>query len=182
MRTDASVTFVPLGGSLSLVGGAGVSIPSNVFDGLGQGVGTAPANIIGTAPVFGADYGIGSGRPLLDIVVGIGLATSNGCTLNVAFQGAPDTGAAGNYQPGTWVTFMESGPKTAAQCPAGTRIARFDWAAAFPENTTPPRYIRLLFQVPSGENFTAGTISFALATLGRDDQANKYAARSYSVV
>ena len=39
MRTDALNTFVPYGAPLSMIGGAGVAIPStNVIDLLGQGV------------------------------------------------------------------------------------------------------------------------------------------------
>lgn len=181
MRTDALNNLIQPGAPMSLVAGAGTNIASTPLDLLGQGVGQAPANIIGTVAnsQFGTDFGIGSDRPMLDIVIGTALATANGCTLNLALQAAPDTGTTGGYQPGTWQTLVETGPITAAQGVANTRIARFDWPPAFPETSPPPRYIRLLAQVPSGENFTAGTLAFAVVTLARDDQANKYAARNY---
>jgi hypothetical protein len=185
MRTDALVTFIFPGGPLSLVAGAGVNIPSAVIDQLGLGVGVpaTQGNIIGTVynNQFAVDFGIGDDRLLLDVVIGTGLVTADACTLNLALQGAPDTGLTGGYLPGTWQTLVETGPLTAAQCPANTRIARFDWPPSFPETSPPPRFIRLLAQVPSGENFTAGTIAFALATSARDDFAQKYAARNYNV-
>jgi hypothetical protein len=181
LRTDALNTFIPLNGALSLVGGSGAGFPSNTIDMLGQGVGQAPGNIIGTAPVWGADYGIGSDLLLLDIVVGAALVTATAATLSVIFQGAVDTGAAGGYMPGPWINFDTKGPYTAAQAPANTRLARTTWPPSFPENTTPPRYVRLLFQVSAGASFTAGTISYALATWARDDQANRFAARNYRV-
>jgi hypothetical protein len=43
MRSDALLAFVPIGGNLSLVAGAGVDIPSSqTIDLLGVGVGVAP--------------------------------------------------------------------------------------------------------------------------------------------
>ena len=185
MRTDGLLMPVPLSAPLSLVGAAGVNLPSGVIDLLGLGVGMSPAlagQIIGTTfnQQFGIDYGVGDDRLLLDCVIGVALATSDSCTLNLAFQGAPDTGLTGGWLPGTWQTLVETGPLTAAQCPAGARIARFDFPPSFPETSPPPRFIRLLAQVPSGELFTAGTIAFALLTSARDDYAAKCAARGYS--
>lgn len=181
MRSDATLAFVPLGSPLSLVAGAGIGIPSAItLDLLGVGVGVAPQSIIGTVSIFGTDFGIGSERPLLNIVIGTGLVTANSATLNLALQAAADQGVAGGYQPSTWRTLVETGPLTAAQCVANTRIARFDWPPAFPENLQ-PRYMRLLAQVPAATNFSAGTIAFALVTPARDDQANRYAARNYAV-
>jgi len=184
MRTDALVSFVLPFAPLSLVAGAGINIPSAVLDLLGQGVGMAPGNIIGNVynNQFGTDFGIGGDRVMLDIVIGTGLVTGDSCTLNLAVQAAADTGATGSYAPGTWQTLVETGPLTAAQCVAQTRIARFDWPPSFPETMPPPRYVRLLAQVPSGLNFTAGTIAFALATSGRDDYTIRYAARNYAVL
>jgi hypothetical protein len=180
MRSDALLSVIPPGFPLSLVAGAGVAIASQVLDLLGQGVGTAPANSIGTAALFGTDFGVGDDRLLLDVVTGAALVTATAATLNLAFQGAPDLGVTGNYQPGTWQTFVETGPLTAAQCPASTRIARFDWPPAFPEGTL-PRYVRLLAQVPAGTDFTAGSIAYAIATTARDDWSAKYAAKNYRV-
>lgn len=181
MLIDAQTWFVAPGSPLSLVGGAGVDIPSpNTIDLLGQGVGTAPQNIIGTATTFGEDVGIGDPRVQVEAVVGTAFTTSNSCTLNVAFQAAADQGAAGNYQPSTWNTLVETGPIAVARLTAGKVIARFDYPPAFPDNLN-PRYLRLLFDVPAGANFTAGTILFAISTMVRDDQANKNAARNYVV-
>ena len=71
MLIDALVAFVAIGGNLSLVAGAGVTIPSTVIDLLGAGVGVAPPNIIGTRTVFGTDQGVGGIRPELNIAVGV---------------------------------------------------------------------------------------------------------------
>jgi hypothetical protein len=181
MRSDALLALVPIGAPLSLVGAAGVSIPSpNVIDLLGQGVGQAPANIIGNAALFGEDAGIGGIRPQLNVTVGTSLVTATAATLNAAIQGAADTGAGGNYQPGTWQTLEETGPLTAAQLVSGVLLARFDFPPAFPSNLR-PRFIRLLFQIPTGTSFTAGTVASAIVTLVRDDQANKYQPNNYTV-
>lgn len=179
MRSDALLAFIPIGAPLSVVGGTGVNFQSQVIDLMGVGVGIAPPNIIGTRSLFGTDFGIGDDRPLLDIVTGTALATSNSATLNVQLQGAPDT--ASTYQPGTWQTFIETGTLTAAQCGATTRIGRFDIPAAFPELTL-PRYLRLNFAVPASTNFTAGTIAFAIVTTIRDDYAVASAAKNFTVI
>lgn len=181
MRVDSLLSFVPIGGNLSIVAGAGVSVPSpGIIDLLGNGVGVPPTSIIGTATVFGEDPGIGGFRPELNVSVGTTFTTSNAATLNVALQYAIDSGVSGGYQPGTWNTIAETGPISAANLTAAQIIARFPFLPAFPPNVL-PRFIRLLFQVPAATNFTAGTIAYALVTLVRDDQANKYAARNYVV-
>src|SRR5258708_5490332 len=183
MRLDTQVQFVSLGAPLSLVGGAGINIPSaQIIDFMGVGVGVAPPNIIGNVALFGADLGIGDmgGSPKMFCTVGTAFATANGATLNLAIQLAADLGAAGNYQPGAWQTVVETGALTAAQLAANTVFARFDWPPAFP-TTLRPRFARLLGQLPAAANFTAGTISFAGLTYVRDDQANKLAASNYKV-
>ena len=180
MRTDASISFLPIGSNLSLVGATGASFPSNVIDLMGSGVGTAPPNIFGNATVFGTDFGIGAIKVQMDIATGTAFTTGGSCTLNVQMQGAPDTGAGGNYQPGTWQTFVESGTLTAAQLTAQTVIARFDWPPAFPANLK-PRFMRLLFVTPAGQSFSAGTIAFAIPTMVRDDYAAKFQPKNYSV-
>ncbi|MBB3453899.1 hypothetical protein FHT86_002155 [Rhizobium sp. BK313] len=181
MRLDAMLAFVPLGAPLSIVGGAGVAIPStNVIDMLGLGVGQAPQSIIGNVTNFGTDMGIGGFRPELEVAVGTAFTTGNAATLNVAFQAAPDQGAAGGYQPGTWTTLEETGPMAVANLTANQIIARFPWVPAFPANLR-ARFLRLLFSPAAGTNFTAGTIAFAIPTPVRDDLANKYAARNYTV-
>jgi hypothetical protein len=181
MRTDASISLVPIGTNLSMVAAAGASIPSpNTIDLMGSGVGTPPPNIIGNTTLFGTDLGIGAVKTQLAVATGTAFTTADSCTLNVQFQGAPDTGAAGGYQPGTWQTFVETGPLTAAQLTAQTVIARFDWPPAFPANER-PRYMRLLFVTPSGDVFTAGTIAYAIPVDVRDDYSAKYQPSNFSV-
>ncbi len=182
MITDSQLNFIPIGAPLSLIAGAGVSIPSQALDLLGQGVGTAPSgNIIGTASLFGEDAGVGGRRrPELASAIGIALATANAATFNMALQAAPDTGLAGGYQPGTWSTLVETGAIAVAKLTAGTPIGRFPILPAFPANLA-PRYLRLLVQVPAATNFSAGTIAFATMTWVRDDQSNKFAAKNFTV-
>ena len=180
MITDASLNPIAIGSPLSCVGAAGVNFQSAVKDILGVGVGMAPPAIIGNVTLFGEDPGIGGKRPQLDIAVGAAFVTANAATLNVQFQYAPDTGAAGGYQPGTWQTAVESGALTAAQLTAGQIIARFDMPPAFPANQR-PRFFRLNFAVPAATNFTAGTISYAIITNVRDDWAAKFGAKNFNV-
>lgn len=180
MFSDALLSFVPLGAPLSIVAGAGVAVPSSTIDLLGVGVGVAPTSIIGNATLFGTDMGIGGLRPELDVAIGAAAVTANAATLNLALQAAPDTGAAGNYQPGTWQTLVETGALTAAQLTANQIIARFPWLPVFPQ-TLRPRFLRLLGQIPAGTNFTGGTIAFALVVTVRDDLANKQAAANFTV-
>jgi len=179
MFLDAALNFVPPGTNLSIVGATGATFPSNVIDILGSGQNTAPQNIIGNVSVFGADMGIGDNRPLIQITIGTAATTIDAATLNVQFQGAPDTGVAGNYAPGTWQVFQETGAITAAQLTAG-QVLRMDFPAAFPANER-PRYFRLLFTTPTGTQFTAGTIAAAFITPKRDDQANRYSPSNFVV-
>lgn len=178
MRIDALVSFLLPGSSLSLVGGAGVDFASNVIDLLGSGEGTTPANIFGTPTLFGTDLGIGGQKAQIEATIGTALVTATSATLNVAFQAAPDTAV--THLAGTWQTLVETGELTAAQCIANAVIARFDYPPAFPVNLR-PRYIRLLFQVPAGALFTAGTIANALVVPLRDDLGMLQAAKNYVV-
>lgn len=180
MRIDSQLVYVPA--PLSLVGGAGISIPSNVLDLLSSGVGTPPANIIGNVALFGEDLGVGGGFvvPTLFVAMGIAAATANAAALNIALQLAPDTGAAGGYLPGAWTTAVETSPIPVANLGAGAVLARLDFAPVQPV-TLRPRFHRLLFSPGAGANFTAGTISFAGIVPARDDQSNKYAANNYQV-
>lgn len=171
MIRDALVTFIPDSAPLAITNGA---LASNVYDILGSGPGTAPQNIIGNRATFGADMGIGGVKPQLEALVGT--AFLGGTSINIAFQGAPDTAV--TFQPGTWQTLVETGAITLAQLTAGQVCARFDWPPQFPQNTTPPRYYRLLF-TPVGV-FTAGAFT-AFVTTVRDDLANKQATRNYTV-
>lgn len=184
MRLDSSLAFVPVGSPLSLVGGAGVSFVSQVIDLMGVGVGIAPPNIFGSgypSTLWGTDFGIGGKKVQLEVAVGTAFTTATACTLNVQLQGAPDT--ATTYQPGTWQTFVETGPITAAQLTANATIARFDWPPAFPvtEAGSRPRYVRLNFGILAAADFTAGTIAFAIPTMVRDDWAIKFQNKNYGV-
>lgn len=181
MILDALVQFVSLGAPLSLVAGGGIPIASPILDALGLGVGVAPTNIIGTRTLFGIDWGLGAKKPQLETVIGTGLVTGNAATLNIAFQGAVDTGAAGNYQPGTWITLVETGFIAVANLGANAIAARFDWPPAFPIATL-PRFFRMLFSPSGVTNFTAGTVAYSIVTMGRDDQSNRYAAKNFAVV
>jgi hypothetical protein len=179
MIFDASLSFIPIGSPLTIPTTTAATVASpNTIDLLGQGVGTAPANIIGTRTLFGADMGIGSDRPLLLVTVGTAFVTANSATLNVALQGAVDT--ASTYQPGTWNTYAETGAIAASNLTANAVIARFDIEAAFPPGTL-PRYLRLYFTVASATAFSAGTISSALITMARDDYSEQYAAKNFTV-
>jgi hypothetical protein len=176
MITDALLNFVPIGGNLIVLGAA---VPStNVIDLLGEGVGVAPSSIIGNPTVFGAPDAMGVGGPRPELNVTVGAAFVSGTSLNVALQGAIDSGAAGGYLPGTWNTFIETGAIVTANLTANTVVARFPWVPPFPANLR-PRYLRLLF-TPVG-TFTLGTIASALVTLVRDDMFNRQGAKNYSV-
>lgn len=193
MILDSLLSFVPIGGALSLVGGAGVAIPStNVIDLLGLGVGVNPAERIigqngatGAAVNFGEDSGLGAIKAQVQVNLGTTTFT-NGTgvpTLNVAFQGAPDTGSAGGWLAGTWQTLVETGPLTVAQLNAAINnypIARFDWPPAFPPNLQ-PRYLRLLFQLLTATSFGAGSVSSAVVTMVRDDFSTKYQPRNFAL-
>ena len=195
MRCDAQLSFVPIGGTLSLVAGAGVPIPSNIIDLLGEGVGVNPtgagADIIGVAPpgqtlLFGADMGVGLWRPELMIAIGTAVVAVSSTLLKIALQAAPDTGAAGNYQPGTWQDVVSQDNIAAANLTAGAVPARFPWLPVMPQNLN-PRYLRLLFSpisnagVVPGGSFSAGTIACAVVASVRDDQANRNARKNYTV-
>lgn len=177
MLNDSKLSFVPYGTPLSLV--AGTAVSPLIIDLLGVGVGQAPPNVIGNKTVFGADFGIGQNRVELATVVGTTFTTGTSATLNVQLQGAPDTGSGGSYLPGTWTTIVETGAIPAANLTAETFIGRFP-VLPYPLSAL-PRYLRLRFEVASGTSFTAGTIGFSVMTMGRDDQANKFAASNYIV-
>lgn len=187
MRIDALLAFVPIGGNLSMVAGAGVDVPStNVIDLLGLGVGVvAPsvANgnpIIGNVSVFGAPDagGVGGIRPELNITTGTAFTAGTGTPLlNVQLQAAADDGT-GN--PSTYQTLIETGDLTVAQLTANTVIARFPWVPPFPENLR-PRFLRLNFAIPAATAFGAGTIASALVTFVRDDWFQRQSAKNFTV-
>lgn len=187
MITDALLSFVPIGGNLSLVAAAGVDVPStNTIDLLGLGVGVvAPSTssgnpIIGNVSTFGSPdaMGVGGMRPELNVTIGTALVADTGApTLNVQLQAAADDGT-GN--PSTWQTIGESGEISVAQGTANTVVARLPWLPPFPENLR-PRFLRLNFAIPAATNFSAGTIASALVTVVRDDWFNRQAARNYDM-
>jgi hypothetical protein len=181
MRIDSSLAFVPFGTPLSCVAGAGVAIPSQIIDLLGSGVGTAPANIIGTATVFGQDPGVGGGMPVptFNIVVGTTFLTGSAATLTVQYQASIDAGTPG-FTPSSWKTILQSPAYTAAQLLADTVIFRADLPPTFPDNLN-PRFLRLNFAVLAATTFTAGTIKFAYPVVVRDDLANKNAVSNFVV-
>lgn len=181
--TDALLNFVAPGSPLSIVGADGVDIPSpNIIDLMGNGVGTAPTNILGNVTLAGSAGAMGVGRQRLELLVMVGTAftTGNAATMKPALQLAADSGVGGSYQPGTWRTIAETGALTAAQCTAGTVIMRLPWLPPFPENLR-PRFVRILFQITASTHFTAGTIAVATCTPDRYDPFNKYAANNYAV-
>jgi len=179
MLIDSLVSFIPPGSPLSLVAGAGVSIPSNVIDLLGLGAGIAPSSsaIIGNVTTFGADLGIGELKGQLEVLFTTGLVAVGGSTLNIQFQVAPED--ATTHQPGTWQTLVETGPMTAANLGINKRAARFDYPPVFPE-TLRPRFARLLFSPSAGGSFSAGAV-VAPVTMQRDDVANLNQPRNYAV-
>lgn len=179
MLVDALVSFILPGSVLSLVGGAGVAIASpNIIDLIGGGPGTAPGNIIGNRAVFGSDVGIGDPRVQTEVAIQTALVTANGATLNIQFQAAPDTAV--THAVGAWTTLMETGPLPIADLNTiGAIVGRFDFPPAVPVNFS-PRYLRLLFVVPGGTNFSAGAVAAPVTTV-RDDTANLYTPRNYTV-
>jgi hypothetical protein len=175
MMLDASLTFVPAGVPASMVvGGVATTQLGQWIDLLGQGVGTAPMNIIGNTTVFGEDVGIGIWK--LDLQINNGTAPLGGDN-NFALQGAIDTGLSGGYQPGTPETFAETGSKTPAQLPANS-VLRMAMPPTPPDMPT-PRFIRLVSV--SSAAVTAGTVAAAFMVQGRDDLQNRFAANNYVV-
>jgi len=179
MIFDALVTFVPIQTPLSIVGAASATFASLVYDMLGNGVGQAPTNIIGTKTVFGTDLGVGGKRPELNITIGTPVIAVASSTLKIALQAAEDSGTP-TYQPGTWIDIDSEDNIAAANLVAGAVPFRSPFIPQFPANFQ-ARYLRLLFSISSLGAFTAGTISSALVTMVRDDQANKFAAKNFIV-
>ena len=179
MITDSLVAFVPVNSPLSLIGAASATFASNVVDLLGQGVGQAPANIIGTATVFGTDLGVGGKRPELNVTIGVQPVVGSSSTLKIDFQAAQDLGTP-TYQPGTWRTIVSQDGLAAADLVVGAVPFRVPYLPEFPANFQ-PRYLRLLFSLSSLGAFTAGSIGSALVTMVRDDQSNKFAAKNFTV-
>lgn len=175
MLIDSLVSFVPIGSPINLSGGTAAS---GVYDLLGLGVGVIPSERIigqnGGTYYFGEDSGIGGNKPQVQVNLG-SVAPAGGTSLNVQFQGAPDTS---NGNPGTWVTYVETGAILLASLTANLIVARFDFPPSFPANAH-PRFLRLNFVIAG--TFTAGTISSAIVTMDRDDWASAFQAKNFVV-
>lgn len=180
----------PTAPPLSVVGAAGASIIlPGIVDVMGVGVGFAPPNIIGNpaSGFFGTDMGLGIWKLDIEILIGTAFTTSTSATGEFCLQGAPDTGSAGNYQPGTWEDFSTTGAKAASELVAATTLGKGVFRLAFPPAppaTLTPRYYRMIMRVaPSASGiFTAGTIAAAFMVQGRDDFFSAQQAASNYVV
>ncbi len=179
MMLDSQLILVPTASPLTMSLATAGAVATPVIDLLGQGVGTAPFNIIGNVTLFGTDFGIGKQQLELIATVGTAFTTGNSATLTMQFQLAADLGTP-TYQPDTWHTIIEQPGITAAQLAANAVFGRFDWPPVFPV-TLRPRYMRINFVAAASTAFTAGTIGFCGVVLCRDDQANKQAANNYVV-
>jgi hypothetical protein len=182
MIIDTQLILVPPSAPISLVSAvAGYSARSFPIDETGQGVGTAPLNIIGTRTVFGSDMAVGWVKPRILITVGATFATSTSATLNVQFQGSIDSGSGGTppYSPNAWGTYSETGPIAVGNLTANSQF-RMDFATAIPYSLM-PRFLSLNFAVgPTGSGiFTAGTIASAVVAIIPDDYKAAYAVKNY---
>lgn len=190
MMLDAALPAFqsPTSAPLSAVGTAGTSIVfPGVVDILGAGVGVAPPNIIGNpgSGFFGQDAGLGIWKLDIEILIGTTFTTGNAATGEFCLQGAPDTGAAGGYLPGTWEDFATTGAKAVTELVAATTLGAGVFRMAMPPAppaTLTPRFLRMIMRVASGTNFSAGTITAAFMVQGRDDlQSAQRAASNYTV-
>lgn len=180
MLLDSKIAFVPLGTPLSLVAAAGVDIPTDPYDILGDGPGTPVRNIHGNATLPGQADAMGVGPTRPEVVINVGTAAVNGTGtpgLTVMFQAAPDDGS---NNPGTYETLWQSDEYLAADLVAGAPLARIPWVPPIPVNLR-PRFLRLLFAVSTGEAFSAGTIAYAGVTVTRDDTYQLQAAKNYTM-
>lgn len=180
---DNQVAFVGLGAApVSLVGAAGAAIQiGQIIDLLGQGVGQAPAGIIGNraSGFYGVDPGAGRTKPDIEIDIGAAAQTGSAATAEFALQYAPDTGAAGGYNPGAWEDGATTGYKGVGELTAGQQL-RMDLPPT-PPGTATPRFVRLIARLAAGTDFTAGTVAFAGLVMGRTDQAQRQAPSNYTV-
>jgi hypothetical protein len=189
MLDSALPSFIPPNGpAVSAVGAAGASIIfPGVIDIMGVGVGMAPPNIIGNpaSGFFGTDMGLGIWKLDIQINIGVAFVTATSATGNFSIQGAPDTGAAGGYLPGTWEDFAETGPKAASELVAATVTGAGVFRMAMPPAppaTLTPRFYRMIMKVPTATDFTAGTITAAFMVQGRDDLQSAMRSASNYVV
>ncbi len=178
MINDALFAFVPYNAPLSLVGSAGVDFATDPYDILGAGVGTTVTNIWGNSTLPGQADGLSVGmpQPYIAVIVGTAFTTGSSATMTIQFQGAPDDGSGGA---GTYLTYAQTGDITAAQATAGAELCRLPFVPPFPLNHR-PRFLRLNFAIPSGVDWTAGTIASAYVVGTRDDQYMLQQPRNYT--
>lgn len=161
MILDSTLFLTAAAGDLITAGAAS----SGVVDLLGMGSGNASTNRWGTPAVFGQDLGIGPGAamPMLGNYINTTFAPGT-ASLNIQLQGAPDNGS---NQPGTWVTYAESGPIVGTALVAPAKVFPIDLPARLLTTNPLPRFLRLNYAVTSGP-FTGGRI-FSGILLTRDD-------------
>lgn len=155
MFVDQTITFSSTWQAPQSLAVGATTASTVTLDVTGAGVGNAPPVVWGTSTSFGADMGIGGGelRPEVRVQVTTAFATSNGATLNVALQSAPDNGS---NSPGTWTTVNETGAIAASALTAGTALnIPFGPRGA---GAALPRFYRLLYQLPAATAFTAGAV------------------------
>ena len=176
--TDALLNLVSTQAPLSMIGIA--SVRSSIQDFLGLGAGVAPNNIIGNTTLFGQPdaMGIPQNRLEFDIATGAADFVGANVTLNIQLQYAPDAGTP-TYQPGTWVTVVESGAIAVGNLLANTPVFRVPLLPP-PPGLNRPRFFSLNFVIAGG-TFSVGSIAYALMTPSRDDFSQKFAAANYTV-
>jgi hypothetical protein len=169
MLADSLVSFLPLGAQINFAGlvpGAVVQAPQT-YDIAGYGVGQPVQSIVGLgSSPFGFDVGVDIRKTYIRASVGTGFTTGNGALLSVQFLGAPDTGAAGGFQPGVFQVFNSVDLIPAAALTAQENVD-LDWPVAAPPGVPLPRFYRIQFTVSPGGVFTTGTIGFIRVTPGR---------------
>jgi hypothetical protein len=134
----------------------GAQVSSNVID----------LHMLGI-PVLAAgqgarDMGIGD-DPALKILALVTAALTGGTTLQLALQGAPDSGTG---TPGTFVTWWTSPAYAAATLTTGARLFDMDMPRP-PDGVPVPRFLR--FSYTGTGTFTAGALEICIV-LDRHDQ------------
>lgn len=174
MITDQLVSFLPPGSNRAVTNAA---VYSNVVDllGVGAGITADQANVIigQTVSKFGADQGVGIIVP--ELICGVGTAFAGTGTLSVTFEGAKDNGSG---SPDTYQVFDKSPDMTVTQLAAASFFYRRKWPIEYPDGFN-PRFLRLGF-TPS-LTFTAGTVAFALVTMGPPANFSKYQGKNFVV-
>jgi hypothetical protein len=116
------------------------------------------------ASVFGEDLGVGRGVGTPRVVGTVIAALTGGTSLQVQFQGAPDSGSL-TLSGYTWTTYIQTDAIAASLLTANTRIFSFDWPKRKVGQAL-PRFVVLNYLIVG--TFGAGTISSDV-TLGEDD-------------